>query len=668
MNKIRAACAALLFLTSTYSFCQQPALLIDTDGKTTYDYRNFLSLLESVGYAPDYQNLFSFLNSSKIEKYETIFFELGASAMSNIKNNFVQKCIKSVQNYAQSGNKNIAILLSGNQKTAFVNRAISLLENLGVPVDEGVRSFIHNLFAHDGKTGHLYGTTLINKKENKPTVPHPFPPALFLTNKKLNNNYLITKASTCTFSEIAENFFLVPLSFATRQKLLASLQRMLKKFYLMARVNGRKKTKLPGNLTKKFNIAQKKEAERKMYSLFHNNPNYRWLIDKKLSCAWLDPGDYFLEQRKPATSLPEKEKKILKQAAMKRGLDFIHNSGINLLWFELNPESFLSVKNDATPETQKKFENKVRTLGKELKKRFNKNKNSRPKIFIGTDITSNYRSHPVHIAVRDFFGKTYSKIPSPLDFKHFWKPELLDVFDRFTKIFGADIPIDGIFLDFEMYHAQRQAGSYSSLMDFSDLAWKIYADRTGQPQLLTKISVQSRVSYLIENNLFEQYFSTLSAEAKKIGKQIRTHIKKKYPNILIGAYAPTLPRNWFYRGLLAGLSSQTQPVIYVSFNTDFYSHAPWLEQQGIYLMHGAPIMLSKLKKTSDFRLISKLSRLHYFIWYNRPSRMIYQPEQRKNIWWSSEASLLPWKKVAKEIQRYTKKEKQLRSIYPPTKL
>jgi len=110
---------------------------------------------------------------------------------------------------------------------------------------------------------------------------------------------------------------------------------------------------------------------------------------------------------------------------------------------------------------------------------------------------------------------------------------------------------------------------------------------------------------------------------------------------------------------MAGLSSKREPLIMATFNTDFYSHAQWLEKQGIFLIHGTAIMQSKFKTPVDFSLIPELLGFQYFVWHNRPSRMIYWPEQRKNIWWTSEASPLPWQTVAKKIQKKTNRRKIL---------
>jgi len=506
-------------------------LLIDTSGKIKHDYRNLLALLKSVGLEADYRNFFSFLNDTKIDQYETIFFILDPNAIRNLKNSHIQKCIKTIENFSKAGHKNVALLFPGNARSAFhKDKTLKLFECFGIPVSATSRpllsSFIQIMAQHDSKKGHLYGTTLINKKNTQsaqqsikintmldkrtqhialttlprnqqffsPLIQQTFPIALFVRNQQLDNNYLIGKISDFTFSEIAENFFANPLDFEIRQQRLSALQQTLHEFQLatvkgvMPRTFTSSPLKLPKKLTKKFNFAQKRIKEKALTKQLRHHKNYRWLIERPLSCALLYPGDYSLDERKPTSSLSQTEKETLKSKALQRGIEFIYHADLNLLWFEFNPESFLS-NNALRKKDKQSFIQQVQTLGKALKKRFAQSKKPMPKIFIGTDITTNFSQTPVHIAVKDFFGKTYSKIPSPLDITHFWQPELMDVFDRFIDEFSQFIPIDGIFLDFEMYHAKKQAASYNNFMDFSDRAWQKYAQATNQPHLLELVSL-----------------------------------------------------------------------------------------------------------------------------------------------------------------------------------
>ncbi len=671
---LRHAMLCLTLMQPSLCLTQQ-ALFIDTAGKTHHDYRNLLALAQSTGFKATYQNFYSFISATKIQNCETIFFMIDSEVIRNSNNVLAQKCLKSIEAQVTLGNKNIALLLP---PTFSAEHAALFLKALGITVQPEMQTmletFVRSTFIHDVHKGKLFGTTLINvaptdKFEHEhytsltnpttgellavtlphqnntidPTIAKTFPLALCFYDKQLKNTYLIANTSDFTFCEIAENFFANPISFDLRQQRLKAIQLVLQDFYAIATTHNlvspqqQNKLVLPKKLTKRFNIEQKKQYEEKLTTRLAKSSDYAWILEQQLLCGWLDPDDYFIEEPKETTP-----------SAIQRGMDFIYTSEINLAWFEFNPELALSSVIQKEPQP---FFDKVTTLSTEMKKRCADGKKQLPKFFVGTDITTNFRTHPVAAAVKDFYGNVYSKIPSPLDFAGFWKPELLDVFDKLVEKLGDKITIDGIFFDFEMYHAQDQASGYTDHMDFSDFAWKLYANRTKNQQLLTHVSVLSRTMYLANNNLFAHYFETLTAEARSIGQKIKQHIKSKLPHALIAAYATTLPATWFYRGIMAGLSSSQEPLILATFNTDFYSHAAWLEQQGIFLIHGTAIMLSKFEKESDVQLIPQLMTYQHFVWLNRPSRMIWPPEKRKNIWWESEASPLPASTIAHEIQK-----------------
>lgn len=239
-------------------------------------------------------------------------------------------------------------------------------------------------------------------------------------------------------------------------------------------------------------------------------------------------------------------------------------------------------------------------------------------------MTGNFAHKKVKNPVVTVYGTRYDKIPSPLDFNNFWKEELLDVFDKFflywQKI-SHGIPIAGIFFDFEMYHAQQQSGHYTTLMDFSDCAWHVYSSAVCRPYLKNMKTINDKTNYLMKNKLFDHYFKVLEQEAYKIGKRIRAHLKRKAPHLLVGIYDIFLPHNWFYKGMLAGLSTSSEPVLLATFNNDFYSHYSWLEKNNIYAFHMAALLLGKFKKVEDFDLINDVAQYHDGIWFNRISRL-----------------------------------------------
>jgi hypothetical protein len=56
-----------------------------------------------------------------------------------------------------------------------------------------------------------------------------------------------------------------------------------------------------------------------------------------------------------------------------------------------------------------------------------------------------------------------------------------------------------------------------------------------------------------------------------------------------------------------------------------------------------------------FKLIDNLLRYNSFIWFNRPSRVVYDKKKHEKAWWASEASYLDQDALAQGITRARKK-------------
>lgn len=711
---------ALLLVSNLFSCetCvpQQKLLIIDTDGSQEYYYRNTMLLARSVGFDVNFLNLYDLLEGAQISSYDNVLIFLSSALFKNINHEISQKLIKIFEDFACMQNKFIGILLpSLRLSDASLHAAIILLERLGIfkneqciitrdaPLRPVVYSFLKYILQPDEKVGSLFGTTLVNPQTKAyekfietssraiidedtgitvfkslpgnrsftQEVIQTFPLGMYLKDQESNNTFLISKASVFNFADIAENFWRVPMQIEKRNELLMAAQQVLWEIYITLK-NGNMplttsglRPPLPTILQPSFIQQEKIRVHHEICERLKRSETFGWMCTEGIKAGWLEPSDYFLSSDKDQlTALATKsfaEVELLKKQALDRGINFIYDSGLNLLWFEFNPEVFIG-ENAIWKEEKKNFIENTLTIMNALKEKFKKAKKPMPKIFIGTDITTNYKHQRVPCVTKDVFGNEYNKIPCPLDFKDFWQKELLDTFDTFYDMFYQEMPIDGIFLDFEMYHAPQQAGSYTDLMDFSDLSWKLYCDHTrnGQENLST---VDQRVKYLAQQQEFDDYFNFLEETARNIGKRIKDHIAVTNPDLLIGAYAPTLPSSWFYRGMLSGLSSKDKPLILATFNVDYYSHYQWFTNHEIFILHGIPILLSKFKSSKDLVLIEELLKYHDFVWFNRPSRQIYS--NVKNRTWSIEASEMKSEELAPGIrQKYEKVQKSNSSSKP----
>lgn len=787
-------------------FGAEKTLFVDTSGKISYYYRNFIAMANSAGFKTKYKNFYSFISSPKFEKFKTVFFVIeDKQFLENLNNGLVKNGIESLKSFVNEGGKNLALFFPTDTKVEKINEFTNLIGiNQNQELKPILDSFSATALRRDGFKGRLFGTTLIKKtseidfesknfnhkhydvlfrkniKEEEKDKVEPiaitlplkrdlskvvqiiFPLGLCFKDEKLKNIYLIANLADYMFCDIVENFRSNPIDFAIRDERLKASLLVLKDFNNIVSkkslsVNSNvinidkvinkednsqvinkklinkeelleKKIGLPTKITKEFILSEKNKYDKKVRERLAGSTKYSWIFENQLLCGFSDPGDFFMTEAAPVLKdtpatenngkdnsantgentgvnnsensgksenigkIENQDKKAegpVVRSPMERGMDFIYDSGINIAWFEFGPEGYLSKLSKADPNL---IVGNIKRMYGQMKKVFDEKNNFKdneksglfmpkrqlPKFFIGTNITTNYRSNPVNATTKDFFGKEYTKVPCPLDFDNFWKPELIDVFDSLIqKLSGKDesgknnetlennevleknetlknnenIKIDGILLDFEMYHAQDQASDYTDYMDFSDYTWQLYAKKAKNNALLEYKTVEERTKYLAKNKLFNDYFNFLISEARSIGMKIKKFFNQKLPNAIIAAYAPTLPSSWFYRGMLAGLSSEKEPVLFLTFGTDFYSHADWLEKQGIYLIHGSVILLSKFEKSEDTKLINDMLKYQNFVWLNRISRMVHPVDKRSGQWWELEVSKMPTEDLAKEIRK-----------------
>src|SRR3990167_1495480 len=582
------AFVAIFFATSIAIYSQhiefkppsQPIklLIIDTDGKQEYYYRNFLLMARSVGFDVRYQNFFQFLEEEKIGPYDAIFFMMGIPLLKNLKSSLAQKCIKIIEDFSSTGDNIIGILFPGSprysdllfQISAHLLEAFGLFKNnLGipeptVPLRSVVHSFLKGILQPDASIGFTLGTTLLNPKpvaatqvsyadgkpferekdketdeiiakllpmntDFAPIITKTLPAGMYIKNQQTNTLYLISKVSVFNFADIEENFFKNPLHIDQRNQLLSVAHQLLWEFHeacnnhYMPEEIKKPRPPFPMPLTKSFIHAQKEKAQQAFRMQTKNNKQYAWIFHKGISAGWLAPGDYFLHED-PNSKKIEKEKPqkaaALKRHALEMGIGFIYDMDLNLLWFEFNPEAYLSSR-VAHEKKEERLRMYISTLAKILQEKSESTNKPLPKIFIGTDLTTNFGAYSVSSPVKDIYGWEYTKIPSPLDIEGFWKPELLDVFDRFVALFHKELPITGIFLDFEMYHAPDQAGGYSDLLDFSDLSWRLYCTKKSNAALHKLGSVADRVGYLRKEKKFADYFTFLEEQAYELGNTIK---------------------------------------------------------------------------------------------------------------------------------------------------
>jgi hypothetical protein len=670
-------------------------LILDTDGKKQYNYRNLIALASNAGFSPSYKSLYDFLESPTVNPadYDALFLIMGVSFLKNIHSEQVKKVLSALQEFSIKPHAIVGLVLppivwseSAENAVLAIARYLGLFNNMFREIDlvspafSVVEHYLKVALQRDSYNGYVYGTSLLpakrsvvpesfmpasykpfeelimqknasgliakvlpsNKAGFSPTALATLPRSLVIHNPETTTLYFMSKSSEFLFADIEESFLRSPQHLELRDELLEAAQQNLAEFYAICKAQSiiatdqTKRPALPITMQHTYIAAQKKAKNEQIIKAMAPK-KYAWIKQQGVSCAWLTgthDNDFFGDIN-----------------ALGNGINFLYNAQFNLLWFEFNPEWYM-LADGTRYKQQKEYLDKIEQIAAALKKKFNDHGKPIPKIFVGSDITSNYASKKVHAAVTDLYGNTYSKIPCPLDYDNFWKIELIDSLDAFIKAVQKSLPIDGIFLDLEMYHAQDQISHYTDLMDYSDFAWNIFCSKTGRADLASITTTQDRVDALAQNQLLNTYIQILSTEMVAVAQKIKAALRSLVPNAMIAAYAMTLPASWFYRSITQGLSSADDPLIFVTFNTDYFSHHQWLVQNNIHLFHGTVVMLSKLQKKTDCALISELLKYHSFIWYNRPSRKAIPHDDK--IWWALESTPLDNDELARGISENSK--------------
>ncbi len=676
-------------------------LLIETSNDPFYNYTVLESLCENAGFET---SIAHFYDVPDLENFDAVFLLMDEYFFAYMdKNKWLKNVIKELKSYAKKDQeKLIGLIFPANTRDdkKFFTKATNFLAEFSVypsgfshklahylpnyyksSAEQRVLldDYIHMLLQPSHIHASWYNTALLYKDQDhgeKPLLPELKPlerdnkkviytvPSgeSFLENKfalpaiadrrrlgpiglvvkqahkKFTTTFFIAKMSSLCFSEVNENFKTNPVEQDIRQQFFATVQATLQELHTVLSNNNKEiqEISLPISLQPQYSLHQKElmQAQRKK----EMRPLYNWTND----------GIF--------VAFHEIEPYVTSEEQLKKGVNSLLDTQFNALWITFNPERFLSplVKNKIRDTF--KFFSDVEMFTAGLKKNAQEKNVPIPHVFISFDITTNFKTEPVVNSVVDLFGTKLDKVPAPLDWEHCWEPEFLQPFNAFVDYWehfcGNGVPIAGIFMDLEMYHAQNQAGQYTNTMDFGDHSWNIYDKKCAHEAHKNLKTPQERIDFLLKTKRLEKYLSCLKEEAFELGKKLREEIRKKLPNAMIGIYTITLPESWFLLGFLAGLSTPEDPLLLLTFNNEAFSHFEYLRSNKIYCFHLPIVLLSKLRTPEDFSLITRLNSYHDGIWFNRVSRLVEKLEPTS--WWELETSPLPIEEVIVGIQKELK--------------
>lgn len=467
----------------------------------------------------------------------------------------------------------------------------------------------------------------IKQKVFSPEIKNMFPFGIYWFNPKHQNHIIVGHTSLLSLTGISENFQLCPSDFKTRETVHEALNETMWEINQLLT----QKKKNTGINIKRITKHQSKNIQNA--HLENGIQMHQECIRNPYKIAWMET---VLFNPKNTTKNKEQMQRLL--------VNFILDSGIDSLWLTINPQMYYSPIGKNKKETQS-YLTELSLFTKQLSEKAKKLHKTPPSILIGYEITNNiYKPNLPQEHAHDLYGNTYPDIPRPLD-KIFWNNEIKKPLVEFLKDWkkpsiSNGIKLSGVMLDLEMY-CRQSTGTFLSTMGFEPQTIKEFLNDTSsvrpeRSRMDTNASSNmdqlAFTNYMISKKISSQYFDYLEKESTKLGKNLRKFFMQQLPNSIIGCYAPNISVDWFYKGFYKGLSTKKHPIKLFTFNSEFNSYKPWLEQNDIHAQHYGVLMLSKLKDKHDFTRLNYVLKHHTGAWLNRFSRLV-EPFDKAH--WSS---------------------------------
>lgn len=634
---------------------ERPTLaLFDTAKRERYFYQPIIDMAQASGFTVAYHPITQLIDmpndSFPLEKYNVAGFVLCPQFLQTMQTSPVsQKILSLINKFSRQAHTTTICMFPpvSLKQRAPLNAFAKLFEQLGISPHNGYRSRQpRDLYTFKALTNRFlqhplerrpltYHTTLhlpnkgqsynlsqafsgkilpvallpLKQQRYSQQIKNLFPLAIYYYNPLRKNHLVITSSSIC-FSSISENFQICPMQKNKRKELELAVHETISNIYHLAT---QKETTSGLNLQKTLSSPEA-VFPNPIDTLIKDVPRKRTKTNDTV--AWM-------EIRPFSPPLPKTPRdKIKKRLRDRQKLaDYTLNSELNHLWITINPQMYYSPIGRLKDEKER-LKKTFSTFTKKLAQQARKTGRRLPKILIGFEITNNiYKPNMPKSPAQDLYGISYPDIPRPLD-KTFWEREVKRPLEIFLQLWkdpsiSHGIEISGVVLDLEMY-CRKTTESFIATMGLST---ETIAQFLRSP-LTAPLDPKLFSQHLVSNGLATKYFSFLEGAATKLGTELRRFIHKRIPRAIIGCYAPNISIDWFYKGIYKGLSTRQDPLRLFTFNTEYNSHRPWLEKNGIQSRHLGVLMLSKLKTTKDFSWVDKILQKHDGVWLNRFSRII----------------------------------------------
>ncbi len=449
-----------------------------------------------------------------------------------------------------------------------------------------------------------------------PTIKKTLPYGLLWRNEARKNSVLLLPYTLVSgMGSITESFHVTPMDSTLRIEMMSMIHRTLWEAHQLA---GAKNGQHIGALATKLMQQDAPPPPRSVVQV-GLAPAQRQL-DAGRKVGWMDIDVFAPAEpgKAPADGLdPNKQQDDLVNHIVKAGFD--------LLWTTANPHMYLS-SIGKHKDKQARYRATLSCLTKKLAAACRALGQQLPKLYIGFEITNNLyapnlpKNHPI-----DLYEHAYADIPVPIDMS-FWRSEVTEPLHKLVAWWqdpqvSNGVKLGGVVLDLEMY-CRKQTGSFTTAMGFEALSFNKFAKSRGPGW--QNVALRDRPLMLMQQGLMQTYYKFLEEEAKNVGLALQREFNRAIPGGGIMCYLPHIQISWPYKGLMKGLTAHQKSLQLLTFNSEFYAHERWFQEQQLLPMvtHSSVIMFSKLREPNDFSMMSDMLARHGSIWLNRISRWV----------------------------------------------
>lgn len=400
-------------------------------------------------------------------------------------------------------------------------------------------------------------------------------------------------ASSCVVPTIAEDFRIIPVDAAVRDRVDEQVERFW------------------DSMGARFEEPPARRRE----------PIVRTLSPAKTATAWVQLTDLKTEAE---------------ELALARDLIA---GGFTHLWLNDSPQMYYGIRKKKSDEQRVAMETQLARFCAMVSAEADRRGVAKPSLFIGFEIVNDFcgEHQRAENPAKDVYGSVYEDIPALTD-PVFWQTAVVDPLAVYMKMYHTipeehQLPIAGPFIDLELYLRNLSGiGEFSSVMLCDDKLLKDFFVAQGMSERMPAGDARAEAEHM------RGLVAFASQRARECGALVRAAISEHCgEGCDLGLYTMSVDTDWFCVNFVQGAFAPGTMVRWATFNTDFYSIKDAVQKifEGVDIHHSSVLMLSKLSECGDqnLQLLNQCLCKNDGIWLNRFSRIGYPYAGGEKEWY-----------------------------------